>query len=376
MPPEPGTERLIIQLPFSAFSKDEHIEMLSKLPQAHTCSNTIEIPNYYEALIDSGKLGNNPSDKVVAAELKKVLGEKLRMAINETTGYELDAIDAEAGLAHEHSASGPPPFPKSSPVEEIQEVGAKTENDQKLSPFSVDPVRDIRTPVDPVHDIKTPLDSGRCTSSPSITNIPERCITSSNGQGSPQGIDDFLKDLDDVMQPLDTEIATAPMQPKSVVPISNHAKEPGVVGQSLNPAAAVTGISKGCTQPKSNVILTQPVKSAMKELESQELLGLWSPSVGQPTPATPQGRSEQRIPPGQTMYSALSPKQGGTLVIGSTTNRELPPVKARLLQGQFVPSSASPVTSPGRAGQNLLHMALVSSSTTVAKNTGHTTWTS
>jgi hypothetical protein len=96
MPPEPGTEQLIIDTPFSAFSKDEHIEMLSKLPQAHTCTNTLELPNYHDALVESGTLGDNPEKippKTLATQLQRVLGEKLRLAINESKGYELDAIE-------------------------------------------------------------------------------------------------------------------------------------------------------------------------------------------------------------------------------------------------------------------------------------------
>jgi len=90
-PPEPGTERLLIELPFSAFSKDEHIAMLDMLPQAHTCSNTLELPNYHDALKESGKV---PEENIslLDKELRRLLGEKLRLAIRETAGYELDAV--------------------------------------------------------------------------------------------------------------------------------------------------------------------------------------------------------------------------------------------------------------------------------------------
>lgn len=119
MPPEPGTEQLIIDTPFSAFSKDEHIEMLSKLPQAHTCTNTLELPNYHDALVESGTLGDNPEKipaKTLATQLQRVLGEKLRLAINESKGYELDAIEpASQATATGNGTSvsngfNPPPF--------------------------------------------------------------------------------------------------------------------------------------------------------------------------------------------------------------------------------------------------------------------------
>jgi len=95
VPPEPGTERLAIELPFSAFSPEEHKSMLSMLPQAHTCSNTLELPNYYEALLESGEIAADASNEVLATELKRILGDKLRLAIRESTGYELDAISSQ-----------------------------------------------------------------------------------------------------------------------------------------------------------------------------------------------------------------------------------------------------------------------------------------
>mmetsp|Transcript_44680 Transcript_44680/g.100646 ORF Transcript_44680/g.100646 Transcript_44680/m.100646 type:complete len:678 (+) Transcript_44680:3-2036(+) len=94
-PPEPMTERLIIQMPFAAFSTDEHAAMLGKLPQAHTCSNTIELPNYYESLLEAGTFAADAPSSQVAQEVTKILGERLRLAIRETAGYELDAVDAD-----------------------------------------------------------------------------------------------------------------------------------------------------------------------------------------------------------------------------------------------------------------------------------------
>jgi len=91
-PPEAGTERLVIELPFSAFSTEEHVAMLKMLPQAHTCTNTLELPNYDEALRQSGLVAEDQ----ISAELRRLLGEKLRLAIKETASYELDAIEAES----------------------------------------------------------------------------------------------------------------------------------------------------------------------------------------------------------------------------------------------------------------------------------------
>jgi len=115
LPPEPGVERLVIELPFSAFSREEHEAMLRMLPQAHTCTNTLELPNYHDALRESGKLPEDATPKMMATELKHLLGEKLRLAIKESAGYELDAV----GMEEEEDVFMPkPPSPPRTPFEE------------------------------------------------------------------------------------------------------------------------------------------------------------------------------------------------------------------------------------------------------------------
>eukprot|EP00746_Dinoflagellata_sp_MGD_P144432 gnl/MRDRNA2_/MRDRNA2_77173_c0_seq1.p1 gnl/MRDRNA2_/MRDRNA2_77173_c0~~gnl/MRDRNA2_/MRDRNA2_77173_c0_seq1.p1 ORF type:complete len:898 (+),score=172.77 gnl/MRDRNA2_/MRDRNA2_77173_c0_seq1:102-2795(+) len=363
MPPEPGTERLIIQLPFSAFSKDEHIEMLSKLPQAHTCSNTIELPNYYESLVESGKFGEDPSQKVIATELKKILGEKLRLAINETTGYELDATETDnAPAVQGYAAGGQPIFPHSGSAEVRQAVAPKlgtrpAETEGKFSSRSMI-TSDISQspPWESVKQFKT-SDSSQGASSPS-TDIPDRNTTSSNGNrsnsvspGPAQGIDDFLKDLDDVMQPLEMLPGT---QLKSSAPAQSLTSQSGFSGQPMNSAGA----------------RSMTVTSTISNVGSQ------SPK-GHLMPGTPQGRAMQTTITGQpSMYSPALPQQGGVMGVHAKMQRELPPVvKSRFPQAHFVPASGSPFTNPaprspaGVAGQNLLHMALVGSST-ASNNTG------
>eukprot|EP00930_Biecheleria_cincta_P023824 TRINITY_DN17140_c0_g1_i1.p1 TRINITY_DN17140_c0_g1~~TRINITY_DN17140_c0_g1_i1.p1 ORF type:complete len:871 (-),score=186.39 TRINITY_DN17140_c0_g1_i1:281-2893(-) len=102
-PPEPGMEQLTVQMPFSAFTQDEHVALLGMLPQAHTCTNTLELPNYYESLLESGRFALDDDGKpigeaakTVNAELKKLLKERLITAISETDSYELDATGGEA----------------------------------------------------------------------------------------------------------------------------------------------------------------------------------------------------------------------------------------------------------------------------------------
>jgi len=107
-PPEPGSEQLLIQLPFSAFTVEEHAAMLERLPQAHTCSNLLELPNYPESLRETGKVTEAQGRAVMEKELKTLLGSKLRQAINETGGYELDAIEDPADCSSPSGVFQPP----------------------------------------------------------------------------------------------------------------------------------------------------------------------------------------------------------------------------------------------------------------------------
>lgn len=129
--PEPGTERLIIELPFSAFSHDEHLAMLDLLPQAHTCSNTLELPNYYEALKESGRVKEGESSKAFSSALRELLRTKLLMAIRETSGYELDATADRVA---------PPPPLELEPPKAAASTGPPVSNISVTSPaFFFDP---------------------------------------------------------------------------------------------------------------------------------------------------------------------------------------------------------------------------------------------
>jgi len=144
-PPEAGTERLLIELPFTAFTKQEYLQLLSMLPQAHTCSNCLELPNYHDALKESGMIPEDQEPEVLEEELKRIIGEKLRLAIHETSGYELDAIDSDGGETPHIS-------PKSSTthLQELLETqsNSTTKEDSSVAPSikSVSPARDITSP--------------------------------------------------------------------------------------------------------------------------------------------------------------------------------------------------------------------------------------
>jgi hypothetical protein len=112
--PEPRMEQLTIQLPFCAFSKDEHAAMLDKLPQAHTCSNTLELPSYHEALLETGVVTEDQGSEILERELQRIFREKLLLAIRETSGYELDAVDCDGngGTGSENSLEDLRPAPQ------------------------------------------------------------------------------------------------------------------------------------------------------------------------------------------------------------------------------------------------------------------------
>ncbi|CAG9465142.1 unnamed protein product [Pedinophyceae sp. YPF-701] len=86
--PRPGTELLRAELPFVALSEDERAAQLCMLPQAHTCSNTLELPNYWEALQAAAAAALSPEP--TPAALREVLRERLETAVLGTAGYDLD----------------------------------------------------------------------------------------------------------------------------------------------------------------------------------------------------------------------------------------------------------------------------------------------
>ena len=49
--PYQKSEVLRIEFPFMSFSIDEAKENYAKLPTAHTCTSTLELPNYLECLL-------------------------------------------------------------------------------------------------------------------------------------------------------------------------------------------------------------------------------------------------------------------------------------------------------------------------------------
>lgn len=91
--PAAGIERLTISMPWTvmAGSLAEQQLQLQMLPQAHTCTNTLELPNYWQALLAVAAAdGTSDQQPPLERRLEHVLLERLRLAIAGAGGYGLD----------------------------------------------------------------------------------------------------------------------------------------------------------------------------------------------------------------------------------------------------------------------------------------------
>ncbi len=96
--PAPGTQLLRIEMPFVGMTKGEHKAILGMLPQAHTCENILEVPNYWEAA-----QALNPS--VTIEEVERIIQDKFICAIENTSGYGLDeGANSSMGRGNEDRA--------------------------------------------------------------------------------------------------------------------------------------------------------------------------------------------------------------------------------------------------------------------------------
>ena len=85
--PAAGSEDLVIELPFVSYGLDDHRKALLLLPQAHTCSNTLELPNYYEALQALAEAGEGTTEEM-PSRMRAIMEDKLSTAIENTAGYD------------------------------------------------------------------------------------------------------------------------------------------------------------------------------------------------------------------------------------------------------------------------------------------------
>lgn len=93
--PLPGSELLKVEAPFVALGAAEHRTHLGMLPQAHTCDNLLELPNYWQALLQvrgfrSGFVVPPNLLPGLREECKRILDDRLTIAITNCMGYGLD----------------------------------------------------------------------------------------------------------------------------------------------------------------------------------------------------------------------------------------------------------------------------------------------
>lgn len=96
--PIPGTELLRLEMAYVASEAKEPTQVLHRLPQAHSCENMLEVPNYWAAL---QRLAHGQAPK--HAELVKIVSERLAVACEYGHGYALDDIGGG------QPSSSPPP---------------------------------------------------------------------------------------------------------------------------------------------------------------------------------------------------------------------------------------------------------------------------
>lgn len=94
--PVPGMELLRIEMPFIAIGAKDHKKTLGMLPQAHTCENILELPNYWQCMcalrgVDEHGGGEDPAEfAALKKELLKTVEARFRLAVENCDSYGLD----------------------------------------------------------------------------------------------------------------------------------------------------------------------------------------------------------------------------------------------------------------------------------------------
>ena len=93
-PPPSQSEFLCIEMPFAPIGQEETIAMGEKLPQAHTCANTLELPNYYLALAARRGVSANDihSSANFLVELRDIIEKRFSTAVDCCDEYGLDEL--------------------------------------------------------------------------------------------------------------------------------------------------------------------------------------------------------------------------------------------------------------------------------------------
>lgn len=97
--PIPGTELLRVEMAYVATEAKDPSHALHRLPQAHSCENMLELPNYWAALQRLSQ-GQPPEH----AEVVRVVSERLAVACEFGQGYALDELPGAASVSPQPSS--------------------------------------------------------------------------------------------------------------------------------------------------------------------------------------------------------------------------------------------------------------------------------
>ena len=145
--PLPGSEHMRIQLPFAPLNEQEHHQQLQRLPQAHTCDNVLELPNYWESLQTIHPAW--PAERR-RAKMVEIMRDRFNYALSQCQEYSLDDFGdagAKAGSkAREKSASPEKePAPREG-AEPLAEVAPKSVADILGDSFDAEGASDDELP--------------------------------------------------------------------------------------------------------------------------------------------------------------------------------------------------------------------------------------
>ena len=106
--PFPKSEVIRIEMPFMSFGEEDTKNNFNRLPSAHTCTNTVELPNYLECMMKLRKYDSldeldDSKKEILLSDLEKHLVEKFGIAIKEMS-YGLDDIGKAENIIINSSA--------------------------------------------------------------------------------------------------------------------------------------------------------------------------------------------------------------------------------------------------------------------------------
>ena len=173
--PPPGGEVLTIQPPFDADGL-EGKELLGMLPQAHTCDNLLELPNYWEGLCvarraspstvqaaeqeaeqATGGRSASPEAQALLDELASILHARLDTAVHECAAYSLD--ETPAASAHNALPPGCPTLAGPTAARGAVCSSAPAGQSERSRPVLSEPSAQVRAHATPAPPARSPTAS-------------------------------------------------------------------------------------------------------------------------------------------------------------------------------------------------------------------------